>query len=230
MTSRNYTPIRAPGQRSIPSTFNQRLAHQCSSNHSGLPSDKNKRGSNLSLNNFLNRKLHTTSVLPFNKDEKAFSVAKNENVPLAADCNPRNVSTFRDKQYVCRGPHNERGLVIEDSVFKLFNDSKGKVRKRSTESLTATSRLEGVSKQHNQNHLLVLGDDPKPKRRAPGGVSCNYKKQRPLYNHYENGTGFWEPEREGIDCDEVGSTVMWEGMCSTTTLRGLDELSNFDQL
>lgn len=46
----------------------------------------------------------------------------------------------------------------------------------------------------------------------------------------ENGTGFWEPERVGVDNDEVGSTEMWEGMGSTTTLGGLDDLSSFDHL
>lgn len=37
----------------------------------------------------------------------------------------------------------------------------------------------------------------------------------------ESGTGWWEPEREGVDSDEVGSAEVWEGMGSTT-LGGLD--------
>ncbi|XP_021770360.1 uncharacterized protein LOC110734503 isoform X2 [Chenopodium quinoa] len=220
MISKSSTPIRAPGQRSILSTFSHRSAQPRSTNHSdgsGVLSNKNKRGSNLSFTDFLNRKLHTTSVLPFDK----------ESVPLAANRNPRSESILRD----CGGPRDEKGHVIEDSMFKLFNDSGGKVRKRSSECITADpSRSDGVSKHHSQNHLLVLGDDPKPKRRALGRNTCSNKKQRPLYNHYENGTGFWEPEREGIDSAEVGSTEMWEGMGSTTTLGGLDELSTFDHL
>ncbi|XP_021721647.1 uncharacterized protein LOC110689226 isoform X2 [Chenopodium quinoa] len=232
MKPKGSTPIRASGQRSILSTFNHQYAQPCSTNHSdgsGVLSNKNKRGSNLSFTDFLNRKLHTTSVLPFDKDDKTFSVVKNETSPLAANCNPRTKSILRGEQYDCEGPRDEKGHVIEDSVFKLFNDSGGN-KKRSSECLNDPSQSEGASKQHSQNHLLVLGDDPKPKRRSLGRNTCSNKKQRPLYNHYENGTGFWEPEREGIDSAEVGSTEMWEGMGSTTTLGGLDELSTFDHL
>uniref|UniRef100_A0A803LFR4 Uncharacterized protein n=1 Tax=Chenopodium quinoa TaxID=63459 RepID=A0A803LFR4_CHEQI len=228
----------------IPSTTSVHVDHNVevyNEDGSGVLSNKNKRGSNLSFTDFLNRKLHTTSVLPFDKlledfyciftdvikDDKTFSMIKKESVPLAANRNPRSESILRD----CGGPRDEKGHVIEDSMFKLFNDSGGKVRKRSSECITADpSRSDGVSKHHSQNHLLVLGDDPKPKRRALGRNTCSNKKQRPLYNHYENGTGFWEPEREGIDSAEVGSTEMWEGMGSTTTLGGLDELSTFDHL
>ncbi|KNA04368.1 hypothetical protein SOVF_200400 isoform B [Spinacia oleracea] len=234
MKSRNSTPIRGPGQRSITSTFKLRSSQPCFANHtegSGVLLNKNRSGSNFSLTNFLNRKFHTTSVLPFDKDEKTFSEVKKESFPLAENYDSINETISRDEKYDCAGSRDEKGGVIEDSVFKLFNDSGGKVRKRSSECITAVpSKLKGVSKQHSQNHLVVLGDDPKPKRRARGGVSCSYTKQRPVYNYYENGTGFWEPERVGVDNDEVGSTEMWEGMGSTTTLGGLDDLSSFDHL
>uniref|UniRef100_A0A803MXK4 Uncharacterized protein n=1 Tax=Chenopodium quinoa TaxID=63459 RepID=A0A803MXK4_CHEQI len=66
------------------------------------------------------------------KDDKTFSMIKKESVPLAANRNPRSESILRD----CGGPRDEKGHVIEDSMFKLFNDSGGKVRKRSSECIT----------------------------------------------------------------------------------------------
>ncbi|KMT15296.1 hypothetical protein BVRB_3g060050 [Beta vulgaris subsp. vulgaris] len=224
MTSRNSTSFRASGQRSIPSTFLSRPNYSCftsNSNASGVTSDKNKGHSNVSLSSFLNRKLHKTSVLPINKDNKKYSVVEKESSSLAVECNPQNESSAAVEQCGFEGPHDGGARVIEDSVFKLFNDSGGRVRKRSADCITGASRLEGDSKQQSQKHLLVLGDDPKPKRRAHERVSCSYKEPRPLYNHYESGTGWWEPEREGVDSDEVGSAEVWEGMGSTT-LGGLD--------
>uniref|UniRef100_A0A803LM44 Uncharacterized protein n=1 Tax=Chenopodium quinoa TaxID=63459 RepID=A0A803LM44_CHEQI len=256
MKPKGSTPIRASGQRSILSTFNHQYAQPCGlegckrehiiyprafakeTHYDAKASYKTVsfKGSIIALvlnysflefvqlDNFYNI---FTAVI---KDDKTFSVVKNETSPLAANCNPRTKSILRGEQYDCEGPRDEKGHVIEDSVFKLFNDSGGN-KKRSSECLNADpSQSEGASKQHSQNHLLVLGDDPKPKRRSLGRNTCSNKKQRPLYNHYENGTGFWEPEREGIDSAEVGSTEMWEGMGSTTTLGGLDELSTFDHL
>uniref|UniRef100_A0A803MKP7 Uncharacterized protein n=1 Tax=Chenopodium quinoa TaxID=63459 RepID=A0A803MKP7_CHEQI len=66
------------------------------------------------------------------KDDKTFSMIKKESVPLAGNRNPRSESILRD----CGGPRDEKGHVIEDSMFKLFNDSGGKVRKRSSECIT----------------------------------------------------------------------------------------------
>ncbi|CAO2822133.1 unnamed protein product [Amaranthus hypochondriacus] len=223
MKPRNSTSLRGPGQRSIPSTFLSRRSHPCfrnNSNGSQLPSEGNNRSSNLSLGAFLNSKLHKTSVLPIDKDKNTFSVLKEDKLcPTAVD-NSLDDLVFKDKQYAGAGGRDERGHVIEDSVFKLFNDSGERVRKRSPDRLTA-SRFECNSKRQSQDHLLVLGDDPKPKRRNRGEVSCSSKKPRPFYNYYESGTGWWEPEREGVDNDEVGSKDIWEGMGSTT-LGGLD--------
>lgn len=231
MKPRNSTAIRAPGQRSIPSTFLFRPALKCSTSYkesSDAPSDCAKNRSNLSLSAFLNRKLHFNSLLPIDKEKNTsdFNEVKKEKVLQSVDQDCPNESIFRDDRYGLDGLHEEHRPVIEDSVFKLFNDTQGgKVRTSSSEGFTGTAlaRSERVLKKHSRNHLVVLGDDPqpKPKRRGYADVSCSNKKSRPLYNHYENGTGWWEPEREGVDSDEVGSKEVWEGM-GTTTLGGLD--------
>ncbi|KAH9617057.1 hypothetical protein KSS87_012121 [Heliosperma pusillum] len=200
MTSKNSTPIRAAGQRSIPSTLLFRPPlKSLPSNKDGLnqTSERSKGGSNVSLTSFLNRKLNTstTTVIPVQKD----------------------------KDEIFEKPSEGRTCVIEESVFKLLNtrNSEEKDRKRSSESLTALSSLQGDAKKARQKHLLVLGDDPKPKRRAYRRVSNGDDKPKPLYNHYENGTGWWDSEREGIDNDAVGHKEVWEGVGSTT-LGGLD--------
>ncbi|CAN8324330.1 unnamed protein product [Cochlearia groenlandica] len=42
------------------------------------------------------------------------------------------------------------------------------------------------------------------------------KTQRPTYNHYANGSGWWDCDMEGVDSEEVGHSEVWEGVGSTT--------------
>lgn len=75
------------------------------------------------------------------KDEKTFSEVKKESFPLAENYDSINETISRDEKYDCAGSRDEKGGVIEDSVFKLFNDSGGKVRKRSSECITGKCKL-----------------------------------------------------------------------------------------
>ncbi|RVW27271.1 hypothetical protein CK203_103080 [Vitis vinifera] len=70
-------------------------------------------------------------------------------------------------------------------------------------------------------HLVVLGGDPKPKQTGRLENFIRNKKPRPLFNHYANGSGWWDCNMEGVDGDEVGCNQAWEGVGSTT-LGGLE--------
>ncbi|KAL9240172.1 hypothetical protein vseg_014420 [Gypsophila vaccaria] len=217
MTSKKSIPIRAPGQRSIPSTLLFRSAHKCvASNKEGsnVNSERKKGESNLSLTSFLDRKLQTTSVLPVDK-------VKEEALPIPLENNGPNKANDTEELHLFRKARKGRMCVIEDSVFKLFNSSEDKVGKRSSECLSEPSILQGDVRKNNRKHLLILGDDPKPKRRAYRKVSSGEENPRPLYNYYQNGTGWWDSGREGVDNDEVGQKEVWEGIGSTT-LGGLN--------
>nr|CAN66196.1 hypothetical protein VITISV_008705 [Vitis vinifera] len=73
----------------------------------------------------------------------------------------------------------------------------------------------------SRKHLVVLGGDPKPKQTGRLENFIRNKKPRPLFNHYANGSGWWDCNMEGVDGDEVGCNQAWEGVGSTT-LGGLE--------
>ncbi|CAL9086791.1 unnamed protein product [Musa textilis] len=68
--------------------------------------------------------------------------------------------------------------------------------------------------------VIVLGDDPKPWRSRRGETTVE-TKNKPLYDHYATGSGWWDCSKEGVDSEEVGCNDFWEGMGSTT-LGGLE--------
>ncbi|KAG6507062.1 hypothetical protein ZIOFF_032402 [Zingiber officinale] len=75
-------------------------------------------------------------------------------------------------------------------------------------------------KKTARKSLVVIGDDSKPwlygrEKKIMG------KSTKHLYDHYANGSGWWDCNREGIDSEEVGFNETWEGIGSTT-LGGLE--------
>ncbi|GKB09729.1 hypothetical protein Tco_0838041 [Tanacetum coccineum] len=69
--------------------------------------------------------------------------------------------------------------------------------------------------------LVVLGDDPKPRKTNYNRPFIRKEKPLPLYNHYAGGSGWWDSDMEGIDNEAVGSNEVWEGVGSAT-MGGLD--------
>jgi len=67
----------------------------------------------------------------------------------------------------------------------------------------------------SSSSFLVLGDDPKPKRKLNAQRRVD-ELPRTIFNHYADGGGWWDTDMVGLDSDEVGSTEIWEGMGSTT--------------
>ncbi|PPD95310.1 hypothetical protein GOBAR_DD07646 [Gossypium barbadense] len=82
--------------------------------------------------------------------------------------------------------------------------------------------FEGVDEQRRtRKPFLVLGeegdDDPQNiKKRGRKECSTSNKKPKPHYNHYANGSGWWDCDMEGVDSEEVGYGEVWEGVGSTT--------------
>ncbi|CAL1401439.1 unnamed protein product [Linum trigynum] len=68
---------------------------------------------------------------------------------------------------------------------------------------------------------LVLGGDQQERNRAAEDRFNNKKKQEKVYNHYANGSGWWDCDMEGVDSEEVGFGEIWEGV-GTTTFGGIE--------
>ncbi|KAK3001778.1 hypothetical protein RJ639_022498 [Escallonia herrerae] len=70
--------------------------------------------------------------------------------------------------------------------------------------LTLKRELQGVEKQSAQKRLLVLGGDRNSKHEGKIRSFMSNEKPKPLFNHYANGSGWWDCNMEGVDNDEVG--------------------------
>ncbi|KAK8681218.1 hypothetical protein V6N13_053625 [Hibiscus sabdariffa] len=80
--------------------------------------------------------------------------------------------------------------------------------------------FEGIhEKRRTRKPFLVLGEEDDPqniRKRGKKEYSTSNEKQKPHYNHYANGSGWWDCEMEGVDSEEVGYGEVWEGVGSTT--------------
>ncbi|XP_010435232.1 PREDICTED: uncharacterized protein LOC104719086 [Camelina sativa] len=100
---------------------------------------------------------------------------------------------------------NEHIIIVKD-------DKTSKKRKDPFEGMESMSRT-GKS-------VIVFGDNSKVskpmQRERERGSNSNSKMQRSTYNHYANGSGWWDCDMEGVDSEEVGHSEVWEGVGSTT--------------
>ncbi|CAB78411.1 hypothetical protein [Arabidopsis thaliana] len=100
--------------------------------------------------------------------------------------------------------------INEDIIVR--DDKTSKKRKDPFEGMESMSRT-GKS-------VMVFGDNSKVskpmQRERERRSNNNSKKQRPIYNHYANGSGWWDCDMEGVDSEEVGHREVWEGVGSTT--------------
>ncbi|KAK1592718.1 hypothetical protein Q3G72_029178 [Acer saccharum] len=101
-----------------------------------------------------------------------------------------------------------------DELETPIEDSVKESRKRRNPFAGSDNRLP------TQRPFIILGDDSKYKRkgRKKGRKESliSNKKPRPHYNHYANGSGWWDSGMEGIDDEEVGFGEAWEGVGCTT--------------
>ncbi|XP_073002015.1 uncharacterized protein [Typha latifolia] len=170
----------------------------------------------VSLSEFFNRKLPKASNKSIKEKKGSFSSIG-----------------FGSKDWRSEKDKVAGNLILNEAIFKRFNTSVKETNDVGIESEISESCEDsrkrknpfGVSsgdheRQTAPKYLVVLGDDPKPrpKRRE---MRITNRRDKPLYNHYANGCGWWECEREGVDSEEVGCNEVWEGMGSTT-LGGLE--------
>ncbi|CAF2269620.1 unnamed protein product [Brassica napus] len=100
--------------------------------------------------------------------------------------------------------------INDDIIVK--DDKLSKKRKDPFEGMESMDRT--------RKPVLVFGDNNsksvQEEGERGGSNSTNCKKQKRTYNHYANGSGFWDRDMEGVDSEEVGHSEVWEGVGSTT--------------
>ncbi|XP_059446226.1 uncharacterized protein LOC132177789 isoform X2 [Corylus avellana] len=222
------TSIRALGQRSIASSFLSCSSKSSSDSKEDIQSEASKKGSGSSLANFLDRKLHTTSVLPRTVEGKSRPFQS----PLGPIEASSTIDGFSEGKKV--GELAKPNFVIGKVFFEQFKQT-GEEKGDCEGSCSVGGEVESYKiddvqdsrkrrnpfqgedeKQTARKHLLVLGGDPKPKPKGREERFISKKKRRPLYNHYANGCGWWDCDMEGVDNEEVGVNEVWEGVGSTT--------------
>ncbi|KAJ0967548.1 hypothetical protein J5N97_024465 [Dioscorea zingiberensis] len=175
----------------------------------------------ISLSEFLDRKIGKTSRKSIQEKQRCFA----------------SIGTVVDKDSKAKNDVAGDGFVLDKAVFRLFKHSEKEVvgeraanfQPESTKGeqdlgkrKTPFGALSGDDERTSSpKYMVVLGDDPKPKKLSRGEERFEDHREKPIYNYYANGSGGWDGEREGIDTEEVGSSEVWEGMGSTT-LGGLE--------
>ncbi|KAF9612289.1 hypothetical protein IFM89_038859 [Coptis chinensis] len=240
MKSKKLAAVREIGQLPLPSSFifKPSIINSCKdTDQEALSKTKQqpKKSSCISLSDFLNRKL----------EKKDFTQPKTVQKPFSLVGEGRDVVGVFDDECigVKRGVKNDS--CIDETVFRQFIKH-SRIEKEQCDGPSSgnevgeseTTPEEKDSRQWNpfrvsstggeqrpaaSKHLLILGDDPKPKpKRRRDATFVLDEKQKPLYNHYANGSGWWDCGMEGVDSEEIGCSDAWEGMGATTNLGGLE--------
>ncbi|TXG72553.1 hypothetical protein EZV62_001132 [Acer yangbiense] len=214
------TEIRVLGQRSIASSFLSRSSNPSKNGKEDVNDKATKRVSCVSFSEFLDQKLHKTSVLPttvqgchfFTKPSLIFGLDGQIEIKKEGEEEKNKAldkvlsEQFKQTNAEKRDAPDELETPIEDSVKES--------QKRRNPFAGSDDRLP------TQRPFIILGDDSKYKRkgREKGRKESliSNKKPRPHYNHYANGSGWWDSGMEGIDDEEVGFGEAWEGVGCTT--------------
>lgn len=215
----NRAAVRQFGQLSLLSSLRSN-----SSSKEDLPSKASS--SCLSLSDFLDRKLKKSKLQSVQEKQTAFS-----SVAVGSTAEPEGLKQEKFKV----------GFLLNEAVFQQFKRKTKEDPVGSSDGgdsgesqLECISTLEDSQKRKNpfaisegaddrakrMGYLVVLGDDPKPKKRERGQNFIN-KKPKTIFNHYANGSGWWDCNMAGIDSEEVGCDNVWEYKGSTT-LGGLE--------
>ncbi|KAH6778139.1 hypothetical protein C2S52_006347 [Perilla frutescens var. hirtella] len=225
----NKTPLRPVGNRSIASTFLFRASNRaddCKRN-AGIKAPSEK-GSRISLSDFLNRKLHRSSVLPASVEGKEISSpspspsrgvkgesGKNEGIEVKTKSSIDGAFDINIFKNIKKGSDNKFGGASSPNEVEIID----------VDDLEQTRKRKCLFEDHDdkptsRKQLVVLGDDTKPIRSSRRKKFLN-EEQRPHFNHYENGGGWWTENMAGVDNEEVGCTEAWEGV-GCTTLGGIE--------
>ncbi|CAA0818656.1 Unknown protein [Striga hermonthica] len=230
MKSNKCQLIRPIGQRSITSTF---LSSHRYSDCEGDASIKapNRKGTRPSLSDFLNSKLHTSSVLPTSVQGKELPFS----CPVTRENSDKSVKGESRK----KDEREEESKFLIDGAFDMFKNVQKNSRGLGTSSSDNETNIfcidhihetrkrknmnEGLCKPCGRKRMAVLGEDSKPAHRPR--VRRNFPandESIPHFNHYENGGGWWNDDMAGVDTEEVGcKNDAWEGV-GCTTLGGIE--------
>ncbi|KAL4273664.1 hypothetical protein GQ457_13G016710 [Hibiscus cannabinus] len=216
------TPTRVFGQYSIASSFLSRSSHPSKEVKEDLGHKVSKKLT--SLSDFLNQKLPRSSGVPKTVQEKSR--------PFSSLVS-RNEGESTDKQNESR---KEDAIEKDDAINKVVFEQFKQGNSEKTDSISSSSVVgeeenpdnsrkrrnpfEGIhEKRRTRKPFLVLGEEDDPqniRKRGKKECSTSNEKQKPHYNHYANGSGWWDCEMEGVDSEEVGYGEVWEGVGSTT--------------
>ncbi|XP_027166894.1 uncharacterized protein LOC113766935 [Coffea eugenioides] len=223
----NKSSIRPLGQRSIHSTFIFRSSNRSSDFKKTVEiKASNEKGSQVSLSEFLNRKLHQSSVLP--------GSAQGKERPFLSPVSYKDVNPLKGETSKKEMSNGEKDFAV-DIVLEQFKHSTTETKSAnsfgSNKLMSATTgeyeiqesgkRKRGDYQKPAKKLVAVLGDDSVTQRGGRRKSLANHEKPNLLFNHYANGGGWWDDSMEGVDNEEVGCAEVWEGMGSTT-LGGLD--------
>ncbi|XP_017217662.1 uncharacterized protein LOC108195218 isoform X1 [Daucus carota subsp. sativus] len=227
MKSSKLPTIRAFGQRPISSQF-----LSASSKGDGKVDGQSKAAGKhmrVSLSSFLDKKL-----------QKGASLSKSvqgKQKPFSSPVIGVGVSGCREGENIGNRT-GEPGLNCDiDVAFEKLkstadkkegfislpaNDFGGSNIHHSQGSRKRGNSFEGKDEKATARKVLVtLGDNNKNAYNPRKKQFISYEKSKPLFNHYANGSGWWDSNMEGVDNEEVGCNEMWEGVGSTT-LGGLE--------
>ncbi|VFQ91472.1 unnamed protein product [Cuscuta campestris] len=208
MKSKRHPPFSTVGQRSIPSAFLSTSSIR-SGKDAEIKDPGEKKRPNISLSDYLNKKLHRSSVSPLPDSVKT----KDEQFK-----SPDEVHSGKEKGNERENDMDEHCLV--DAMFEKLKQW-GKTSDGAGEgvipSCTETSNKRGRNvfegdddcKQNSAGKkLVVLGEGSKSKQKRIGDSKA--KKSATYFNHYASGGGWWDSEKEGVDNEEVGCNGTWE--------------------
>ncbi|KAL8121130.1 uncharacterized protein LOC141725058 [Apium graveolens] len=223
MKSSKLPTIRVFGQRPIPSQFlsksDGKEDGQCKAP---------KKNTSVSLSNFLDRKL-----------QKGFSFTKSvqgKQKPFSSPVIGMGVSGCSGRENIVNiigDPELNRDIDVAFEKLKSTADKKeGCISLPADEDISNICHTQGSRKRSRPHEgmdvkaaarkvLVTLGDNNKNAHNPRKRIFISHEKPKPLFNHYANGSGWWDSNMEGVDNDEVGCHEMWEGVGSTT-LGGLD--------
>lgn len=225
MKSSKLPTIRVFGQRPISSQF-----LSASSKSDGKEDGQCKapgKDMRVSLSNFLDRKLQKGSGVTKSVQGKQNPFSSPvTGVGVSGSSEGGNIrNRIGDQELNCdidvafkklKSSTHEKEGFISSPADKVVSNHTQVLRKR------RSSLFEGINEKATARKVLVtLGDNNKNAHHPRKKRFISYEKPKPLFNHYANGSGWWDSNMEGVDNDEVGCHEMWEGVGSTT-LGGLE--------
>ncbi|MED6134805.1 hypothetical protein PIB30_040419 [Stylosanthes scabra] len=226
--------IRVFGQRSIDSTFRSLPSNPSTDSEGNARNElasRKSQSAQVSLSNFLDRKLSKSSTIltqTVQGKSTPFLSPLGLRIPTVEQTRPvveekRCGNNGNDQVIFERFKHTEEekeDFVGLHSADELENSVS--VADESQESRKRKDPFEGGSENQTvRNNVVVLGvgGESKFKRRRQKSqteINSSHKKPKPVYNHYENGRGWWDYDMEGVDNEELGFNEVWEGVGSTT--------------